>query len=78
MVYRCYNFVLLIQLEFFSYAIFIYLKSEPVNISLAGSLVDDVLVVVVAQAPRELLVVHLRLILTHAPASSNLGQNKKT
>ena len=47
---------------------------EPVDVPLARGLVDDVLVVVVAQAPRELLVVHLRLILTHAPASSNLNR----
>ena len=45
---------------------------EPVHVPLPARLVDDVLVVVVAQAPGQLLVVHLRLVLTCAPPSCNL------
>ena len=35
---------------------------------------DDVLVVVVAQASRQLLVVHLGLVLPGAPPASHLGE----
>lgn len=45
---------------------------EPVDVPLARRLVYDVLVVVVAQAAAELLVVHLGLVLADAPASGNL------
>ena len=45
---------------------------EPIHISFAGRLVDDVLVVVVAQTTAELLVVHLRFVFAHAPASCHL------
>ena len=48
------------------------IADEPVDVALARRLMDDVLVVVVAQAPTELLVVHLGLVLPHAPSSSNL------
>ena len=45
---------------------------EAIDVSLAGRLVDDVLVVVVTQAARQLLVVHLRLVLADAPAARHL------
>ena len=45
---------------------------EAVHVALAGRLVDDVLVVVVAQTARQLLVVHLRLVLADAPAARHL------
>ena len=50
----------------------IHVAHEAVDVSLAGRLVDDVLVVVVAHAAAQLLVVHLGLVLALAPASSNL------
>lgn len=46
------------------------IADEPVDVSLARRLVDDVLVVVVAQAAAELLVVHLGLVLPDAPPTS--------
>ena len=45
---------------------------EPVHVPLARRLVDDVLVVVVAQATAQFLVVHLRLVFPSSPSSSNL------
>ena len=45
---------------------------EAVDVSFAGSFVDDVLVVVVAQSPRQLLVVHLGFVLADAPATGHL------
>ena len=45
---------------------------EPVHVALARRLVDDVLVVVVAQPSAQLLVVHLRLVLPSSPPSRNL------
>ena len=45
---------------------------EAVHVPLAGRLVDDVLVVVVAQAAAQLLIVHFRLVLAHAPPSGHL------
>ena len=45
---------------------------EPVHVPLARRLVDDVLVVVVAQATAQFLVVHLRLVFSSSPSSSNL------
>lgn len=45
---------------------------KAVDIALARRLVDDVLVVVVAETATELLVVHLRLVLAHAPAPRDL------
>ena len=47
---------------------------EPVDVALAGRLVDDVLVVVVAQAAAKLLVVHLGFVFPHAPSSSHLAK----
>jgi len=48
------------------------ITDEAVDVSLAGGFVDDVLIVVVAQAATELLVVHLGLVLADAPASGHL------
>ncbi len=45
-------------------------------IPLARSLVYDVLVVVVPEAARQLLVVHLGLVFPHAPAPGNLQRGK--
>ena len=48
------------------------IADEPVHVPLARGLVDDILVVVVAQAPAQLFVVHLRLVLPHTPPPSHL------
>ena len=45
---------------------------EAVHVALPGSLVDDVLVVVVAEPPAQLLVVHLGLVLALAPPPRHL------
>ena len=45
---------------------------ESVDVSLAGSFVDDVLVVVIPQTTAQLLVVHLWFVLPLAPASGHL------
>lgn len=45
---------------------------ETIDVSLAGRLVDDVLVVVIAQAARQLLVVHFGLVLAYAPPARHL------
>lgn len=45
---------------------------ETVDIPLPGCLVNDVLVVVVAQTPAQLLIVHLRFVLADAPALRHL------
>ena len=45
---------------------------KAVDVPLPRHLVDDVLVVVVAQTSAQLLVVHLGLVLARAPSSSNL------
>ena len=50
---------------------------EPVHVPLARRLVDDVLVVVVAQATAQFLVVHLRLVLALAPPPGNLRRFKR-
>ena len=49
------------------------IADEPVHVPLARGLVDYILVVVVAQAPAQLFVVHLRLVLPHTPPSSHLS-----
>ena len=49
---------------------------KPVDVPLAGRLVDDVLVVVVAEAARQLLVVHLGLVLADTPSAGNLSTKK--
>ena len=48
---------------------------EPVHVPLARRLVDDVLVVVVAQPPTQLLVVHLGLVFPQTPTPRNLRQS---
>ena len=48
---------------------------KAVDIALARRLVYDVLVVVVAEAPGQLLVVHLGLVLADTPPSGNLQQS---
>lgn len=50
----------------------VQVADEPVDVTLAGRLVDDVLVVVVTQAAAELLVVHLGLVLPLAPPPGDL------
>ena len=45
---------------------------KPVHVSLPGHLVDDVLVVVVAETPAQFLVVHLGLVLPRAPPAGHL------
>ena len=44
----------------------------PVHVSLAPRLLDDVLVVVVTQSARQLLIVHLGLVLAVAPPPGHL------
>ena len=45
---------------------------EAVDVALPRRLVNDVLIVVVAKASRQLLIVHLRLVLAVPPPPSNL------
>lgn len=45
---------------------------EAVHISFPSGFVDDILVVVVAEATRQLLVVHLGLVLADAPTPRHL------
>ena len=49
---------------------------KPVDVALARRLVDDVLVVVVAQAARQLLVVHLGLVFPQPPSSGDLRKQE--
>ena len=45
---------------------------KPVDVALARSLVDNVLVIVIAQSSWQLLIVHLGLVLANSPAACNL------
>ena len=45
---------------------------ESVDVPLAGGLEDNVLVVVVPEAPRQLFIVHLWFVLADAPPPGNL------
>lgn len=45
---------------------------EPVHVAFSCSLMNDVFVVVVANASTELLIVHLWLVLANAPQPSHL------
>ena len=47
---------------------------ETVDVTFPGRLVDDVLVVVVAQAAAQLLVVHLGFVFPLAPSPGHLGE----
>lgn len=53
----------------------LHVADEAVDVAFARRLVDDVLVVVVAQAAAQLLVVHLRLVLTLTPTFGHLQRN---
>ena len=53
------------------------ITDEPVDVSLPVRLVDDVLVVIVPQAPGQLLVVHLGLVLPQPPPSGHLKMGQK-
>lgn len=48
------------------------ITDETINIAFSGSLVDYVLVVIVAKSPRQLLVVHLGLVLANPPSPGHL------
>ena len=50
----------------------VHVADEAIDVALAGRLVDDVLVVVIPDTATQFLVVHLRLVLPLAPASSDL------
>ena len=50
------------------------LSPAPVHVSLAPRLLDDVLIVVVTQPARQLLVVHLGLVLAVAPPPGHLDK----
>jgi len=49
-----------------------HVAHEAIDVSTPGRLVNDVLVVVVAQTATQFLVVHLGFVLAHAPASRHL------
>ena len=49
---------------------------KAVDVALSRRLVNDVLIVVVAKASRQLFIVHLRLVLANPPPSSNLGEGE--
>lgn len=53
----------------------LHVADEAVDVAFARRLVDDVLVVVVAQAAAQLLVVHLGLVLTLTPTFGHLQVN---
>lgn len=48
------------------------ITDESIHITLSGGFVNDILVVVVAKATAQFLVVHLWFILTDTPATCNL------
>lgn len=50
----------------------LHVTDEAVDVAFAGCLVDNVLMVVVAQASAQLLVVHLGFVLALAPALGHL------
>ena len=50
----------------------LHITDESVDVSLAPSLLDDVLVIVVSQPSGQLLIVHLGLVLAETPSSGNL------
>ena len=52
----------------------LHITHESVHVSLASSLLDDVLVVVVSQISRQLLIVHLGLVLAVAPPPGHLDR----
>lgn len=54
----------------------LHVADKAVDVAFAGRLVDDVLVVVVAQASAQLLVVHLGFVLALAPALGHLQGSK--
>lgn len=54
------------------------IADKAIDVALARCLVDDVLVVVVAQAPAQLLVVHLGLVLADAPATRHLWESRES
>ena len=54
----------------------VHVTYELVHVSLATSLLDDVLVVVIPQSTGQLLVVHLWLILPESPSSCNLSSTE--
>ena len=49
-----------------------HVADEAVDVSTSGRLVDDILVIVITQASAQLLVVHLGLVLSGAPAPGDL------
>lgn len=51
--------------------------NEAVDVTLPAGLVDDVLVVIVAQPPTQFLVRHAGLVLTLAPAPGHLAGNER-
>ena len=51
----------------------LHITHESVHVSLASSLLDDVLVIVVSQASRQLLIVHLGLVFPESPSPCNLS-----
>ena len=53
------------------------IADEPVDVPLARSLGDDVLVVVVSEASRKFFVIHFGFVLALAPASRHLVKKKK-
>lgn len=56
----------------------LHVADKAVDVALARRLVDDVLVVVVAQASAQLLVVHLGFVLALAPALGHLWRGGST
>ena len=48
------------------------ITDKPVDISLASSFQDNVLVIIISQSPGQLLVIHLGLVFPHAPPPGHL------
>ena len=50
----------------------LHITHESVDVSLATSLLNDVLVIIVAQPSGQLLIVHLGLVFAKSPSAGNL------
>lgn len=48
------------------------IADETINVTLASSLMNNILVVIITQSPRQFFIVHLRLVLPDAPSSGHL------
>ena len=52
----------------------LHVAHESVHVPLAPCLLDDVLVVIISQTPRQLLIIHFWLVLSKTPPSRDLNE----